>query len=79
MADLKADALRYHEQPTPGKIEVIPSKSCQTAADLSLAYTPGVAQPVLEIEKDPENAYKLYQQRKSCCGCLKWNSDSRSR
>jgi malate dehydrogenase (oxaloacetate-decarboxylating)(NADP+) len=56
--DLKTEALRYHEEPVPGKIAVVSSKPCQTQKDLSLAYTPGVAQPVLEIEKDPENAYK---------------------
>ena len=58
MADLKQEALAYHEKPTPGKIEVVSSKSCQTQKDLSLAYTPGVAQPVLEIEKNPEDAYR---------------------
>ncbi len=52
------DALTYHEQPTPGKIRVLPSKPCATAADLSLAYTPGVALPCLEIKENPEAAYK---------------------
>jgi malate dehydrogenase (oxaloacetate-decarboxylating)(NADP+) len=56
--DLKQEALRYHEHPVPGKISVVPSKPCQTQKDLSLAYTPGVAQPVLEIEKNPEDAYR---------------------
>ncbi len=55
--DMIEEALRYHSEPTPGKISVNPTKSCRTAGDLSLAYTPGVAHPVLEIEKDPENAY----------------------
>jgi malate dehydrogenase (oxaloacetate-decarboxylating)(NADP+) len=54
----KQDALDYHSLPTPGKIEVTPTKPCLTQRDLSLAYTPGVAQPCLEIEKNPEDAYK---------------------
>ncbi len=54
----KQDALDYHALPKPGKIEVIPTKPCLTQRDLSLAYTPGVAQPCLEIEKNPEDAYK---------------------
>jgi len=51
-------ALDYHSQGRKGKIEVVPSKPCQTAADLSLAYTPGVAQPCLEIKENPETAYE---------------------
>ena len=54
----KADALNYHEKGRPGKIEVIPTKPHNTQYDLSLAYTPGVAQPCLEIKKDIHNAYK---------------------
>ncbi|MDA3901515.1 MAG: malate dehydrogenase [Spirochaetes bacterium] len=57
MDELKKKALRYHSEPVAGKIEVIPSKPCITADDLSLAYTPGVAKPVLEIADDPEAAY----------------------
>ena len=56
--DLKKAALAYHSQPTPGKISVNVSKSCQTQRDLSLAYTPGVAEPVREIAADPQNAYR---------------------
>lgn len=56
--DLKADALRYHEQGRPGKIEVIPSKAYQTQYDLSLAYSPGVAQPCLKIKDNPEDVYR---------------------
>ncbi|HEY3308589.1 MAG TPA: NADP-dependent malic enzyme [Desulfuromonadaceae bacterium] len=52
------DALEYHSSGRKGKIEVISSKPCQTARDLSLAYSPGVAEPCLEIEKNPEDAYK---------------------
>ena len=52
------EALDYHEFPVPGKLSVNPTKPCKTADDLALAYTPGVAEPVLEIVKDPSNAYR---------------------
>ena len=52
------EALLYHAKPKPGKIEVVPTKKYATQHDLSLAYSPGVAEPCLEIEKDPKNAYK---------------------
>ncbi|ADK80121.1 malic enzyme-like NAD(P)-binding protein [Sediminispirochaeta smaragdinae] len=59
MDELKEKALAYHKlDGKPGKLEVVPTKPCQTAEDLSLAYTPGVAKPVLEIEQDPETAYE---------------------
>lgn len=58
MTTLKQQALDYHEFPKPGKISVESSKPCATAQDLSLAYTPGVAEPVREIGKNPENAYR---------------------
>ena len=54
----KREALDYHESGRPGKIEVIPSKPTSTQRDLSLAYSPGVAIPCLEIEKNPEDAYR---------------------
>ncbi|MFZ6027151.1 MAG: NADP-dependent malic enzyme [Chloroflexota bacterium] len=55
----REDALEYHHLGgKPGKISVVPTKPMDTQRDLSLAYTPGVAQPVLEIEKDPETAYE---------------------
>lgn len=54
----KDAALRYHEDGRPGKIEVVPTKPYSTALDLSLAYSPGVAYPCLEIEKNPQDAYK---------------------
>ncbi len=54
---LKRDALRYHSQGKAGKIEVRPTKPHSTQRDLSLAYSPGVAEPCLEIEKNPETAY----------------------
>jgi len=52
------DALDYHQFPKPGKIALEISKPTATQKDLALAYSPGVAEPVKEIEKDPENAYK---------------------
>lgn len=58
MDDLKQRALDYHQFPKPGKLSVESSKPCATQQDLSLAYTPGVAEPVREIEADPANAYK---------------------
>ena len=54
----KSEALQYHQFPTPGKIQVVPTKKYSTQRDLSLAYSPGVAEPCLEIEKNPDNAYK---------------------
>ena len=51
-------ALHYHEQGKPGKIEVVPTKPHSTQTDLSLAYSPGVAEPCLEIEKNPQDAYR---------------------
>ncbi|MBR6287247.1 MAG: NADP-dependent malic enzyme [Bacteroidaceae bacterium] len=54
----KEAALKYHESGRPGKIEVVPTKPYSTQTDLSLAYSPGVAEPCLEIQKDPQNAYK---------------------
>ena len=53
------DALDYHEFPIPGKLSVNPTKPCDTADDLALAYTPGVAEPVLAIAKDPSSAYRF--------------------
>ncbi len=56
------DALSYHAEPRPGKLEVISSKPCQTQLDLSIAYTPGVAVPCLRIKANPEDAF-LYTGR----------------
>jgi len=53
----KQDALDYHKLGRPGKIEVVSSKPCNTQRDLSLAYTPGVADPCLDIEANPDDAY----------------------
>ena len=52
------DALDYHSQGRKGKIQVVPTKPCETQRDLSLAYTPGVAAPCKEIERDPSQAYR---------------------
>jgi len=57
MKDLKERALHYHTEKPAGKLRIVPSKPCQTAEDLSLAYTPGVAEPCLEIQRDPTQAY----------------------
>ncbi|MBI5546379.1 MAG: NADP-dependent malic enzyme [Deltaproteobacteria bacterium] len=54
----REDALEFHARGRPGKVEVVPSKPCATQRDLSLAYTPGVAEPCLEIHKDPEASYR---------------------
>ncbi|ACH38902.1 malate oxidoreductase, NADP-dependent, phosphate acetyltransferase-like domain-containing [Citrifermentans bemidjiense Bem] len=54
----KLGALDYHSSGRKGKIEVIATKPCQTAADLSLAYSPGVAEPCLAIQENPDDAYK---------------------
>src|SRR4030042_3160400 len=53
----REEALRYHSCGRPGKIEVIPTKPYNTQYDLSMAYTPGVAEPCLEIQKNNEDAY----------------------
>lgn len=55
---LREKALNYHSTPIPGKISVLPSKPCKQQNELSLAYTPGVAEPVREIAREPELAYK---------------------
>src|ERR1035437_4335655 len=53
-----AEALKYHSGPPPGKIAIVPTKECLTQRDLSIAYTPGVAVPCLEIERDPALVYQ---------------------
>ncbi|MBT4826273.1 MAG: NADP-dependent malic enzyme, partial [Flavobacteriaceae bacterium] len=54
----RRQALIYHAKPTPGKTEVVPTKSYRTQRDLALAYSPGVAIPCQEIEKKPDDVYK---------------------
>jgi len=66
---LRQDALDYHRLPTPGKISVRASKPCITQRDLSLAYTPGVAEPCLAIEKNPELADE-YTSRANLVGVI---------
>src|SRR6202035_350662 len=58
MSVSRQQALDYHNGPRPGKIEITPTKPCRTQRDLSLAYTPGVAEPCLEIQKNPQDASK---------------------
>jgi malate dehydrogenase (oxaloacetate-decarboxylating)(NADP+) len=58
MSTNKEEALRYHSEGRKGKIEVVPTKPCFTARELSLAYTPGVAEPCREIEKNDDDVYK---------------------
>ncbi len=58
MSTLKEDALKYHSKFPPGKIQVVPTKPTNTKRDLSLAYSPGVAEPCLEIANDPADVYK---------------------
>ncbi len=65
----REDALEYHSQGRPGKIEVIPTKPTATARDLALAYSPGVAEPCLEIAKDPDLSY-TYTARSNLVGVV---------
>ena len=58
MDNLEIKALKYHEEGRPGKLEVIPSKPCRKAEDLSLAYTPGVTKAVLRIADNPQDSYR---------------------
>ncbi len=65
----REDALEYHSEGRPGKIEVIPTKPTATARDLALAYSPGVAEPCLEIAKDPDLSY-TYTARSNLVGVV---------
>ena len=60
MSDEKkqSDALRYHAEGRPGKVQVVPTKPTATQRDLALAYSPGVAEPCKVIHEDPEAVYK---------------------
>ncbi len=58
MSDPKTAALDYHEHPRPGKVEVLPTKGVATASDLSLAYSPGVAEPCREIHQRPDDVFR---------------------
>lgn len=68
-AQLNKDALAYHREPRPGKISISVTKSCTTQRDLSLAYTPGVAAPCLEIEREPSLSYE-YTARGNLVGVI---------
>jgi len=57
MNSFEIEVLKYHKEPRPGKIEVVPSKPCLSQSDLSLAYTPGVAIPCMEIKRDPNLSF----------------------
>jgi len=63
------EALKYHKEPRPGKIEVVPSKRCLTQSDLSLAYTPGVAVPCLKIQETPDLSFD-YTSRGNLVGVI---------
>jgi malate dehydrogenase (oxaloacetate-decarboxylating)(NADP+) len=67
--DAKQAALDYHLYPVPGKFKIVPTKPMATQVDLSLAYSPGVADPCLEIAKDPEAAYK-YTNKGNMVACI---------
>ena len=72
---LKDEALNYHKHLRPGKIEIASINQCDTAYDLSLAYSPGVAEPVRAIQNNKDNAYR-YNNKGICCrkhslGCFK--------
>nr|MCR5085470.1 malate dehydrogenase [Succinivibrionaceae bacterium] len=56
--ELHDAALKYHEHPVPGKIKISLTKPAETATDLTLAYSPGVAEPVREIANNPSDAYR---------------------
>jgi malate dehydrogenase (oxaloacetate-decarboxylating)(NADP+) len=58
MSDRRQEALDYHEEGRPGKIAIVPTKSVATARDLTLAYSPGVAEPCLEIAKNPDDVFR---------------------
>jgi len=65
----KDEALKYHSEGRKGKVEVVPTKPCDTQKELSLAYTPGVAEPCLEIEKDPKKSFE-YTARGNLVGVI---------
>jgi len=66
---MKQDALDYHEKPIPGKFDIVATKAMATQKDLSLAYSPGVAEPCLAIAKDPELAFK-YTNKGNMVACI---------
>jgi malate dehydrogenase (oxaloacetate-decarboxylating)(NADP+) len=69
MFNFECECLEYHSEPVCGKIKVVPTKDCKTAADLAKAYSPGVANPVLAIANNAEDAYK-YTSRANLVGVI---------
>ena len=67
--DIRLDALQYHSQPRPGKVETLPCKPCFSQRDLTLAYSPGVAEPCLRIQEDPSQS-ALYTGRSNLVGVI---------
>lgn len=67
--DKKQAALDYHEFPKAGKFDIVPTKAMANAVDLALAYSPGVAEPCLEIQKDPSAAYR-YTNKGNMVACI---------
>lgn len=68
-SDIRLDALQYHSQPRPGKVETLPCKPCFSQRDLTLAYSPGVAEPCLRIKEDPSQS-ALYTGRSNLVGVI---------
>lgn len=74
----RLESLLYHAKPTPGKIQVVPTKKYATQRDLSLVYSLRVAEPCLEIAKDLNNCLQIYRKRESCSCNIKWYSSYRT-
>ena len=68
-SDIRLDALQYHSHPRPGKVETLPCKPCFSQRDLTLAYSPGVAEPCLRIKEDPSQS-ALYTGRSNLVGVV---------
>ena len=75
--DYAKESLRLHKE-WKGKIEVVATVPVENKDDLSLAYTPGVAQPCLEIQKDVEKSYELTRRHNLCLVCLLYTSDGQA-
>ena len=73
------EALQFHSRGRPGKLEIVPTKPMATQRDLSLAYSPGVAVPVIAIADDPSTAYRLHATRQHGRGHLQRHGDPRPR
>ena len=75
--DIRKESLKKHYE-WNGKIEVVSRVPINSAEDLSLAYTPGVAEPCLEIQKDYDKSFELTRRKQPCCRCNRRYSCSRS-